>query len=369
MRRPSKQPPVAVPRVVVNDDQKQGPINMQVRGSVDVVSGTEVRGWAFARGRKEPVTVQAVLNHEILGEAVANQHRPDLAAAGLGDGNSGYLIKLFRPIDPLYLPFLVVKLDGGDAELPRAPLLGFAEFFAAQYRSHPAAGRPRSVYGGLWTDRTDAPALLRGKVEIGQLTPETAASVAQLIHTGTALLDLLAPPAPGWAPAPEAVGALLEDPALLSLLRAAFEDNPLAVRAELSGDGASELAQPSAGNPAPSPAECLALVLPLGPDVVMDVVRDSHRLPEFTRNGVSRWASGAAVDEATLASALGLLERHRLPPGMVAVVGPGTLFRVHAAAGRAARMLCLPVRQMPLALAADAGRRQFMRASGVQVWL
>jgi hypothetical protein len=69
---------------------------MMVRGSVDEVMSTEVRGGAFSPGRKEPVLLQAVLNHEILGEASANIHRADLAAAGVGDGNSGYNIKLFR---------------------------------------------------------------------------------------------------------------------------------------------------------------------------------------------------------------------------------------------------------------------------------
>ncbi len=32
----------------------------------------------------EPVLVQAVLNQEIIGEALAENHRPDLAAAGFG---------------------------------------------------------------------------------------------------------------------------------------------------------------------------------------------------------------------------------------------------------------------------------------------
>ncbi len=268
---------------------------MIVRGSVDVVSGTEVRGWAFSPGRRDPVTVQAVLNHEILGEAAANLHRPDLAVAGLGDGNSGYAMKLFRPVDPLYLPFLVVKVDGGDAELPRAPLLGFAEFFASLYRSHPAAGRPRSVFGGLWTDRTDAAALLRGKTEIGQIPQGAEAGIAALIHTGVSLVELHRAPEPA-EPLAEIVGAVLEDAALLPLLRAVLEDNPLAVQAERLDAAATALAQPSAGNPSPSPAECLAIVVSLGEGVVVDAVRDSHRLPEFTPLGVSRWASRAAAD-------------------------------------------------------------------------
>ncbi len=340
---------------------------MMVRGSLDVVTATEVRGWAFSPGRKDPVVVQAVFNHEIVGESVANQHRPDLAAAGLGDGNSGYLIKLFRPIDPLYHPFIVVKVDGGDAELPRAPTVGFAEFFAALYRAHPAAGRPRSVFGGLWTDRTDAPALLRGKTGIGQFPPEVAAAAGQLIHTGVAVLDPFAPPAAGFAATPEQIAALLEDAALLPLLRGVLEDNPVVTRAEMLGAGATPFAQPSAANRSPSPAECLALVVPLGEGVSLDVVRDSHRLPEFTPDGVSRWVSGAAADGVALATTHGLLERHMLPPGTVAVVGSGVVCSLRVSPeGAAARLLCVPARAMPLAAA--AGRSEFATSSGVRVW-
>lgn len=351
---------------------------MLVRGSLDVVTATEMRGWAFSPGRKDPVIVQAVLNHEIVGESVANLHRPDLAVAGLGDGNSGYLIKLFRPIDPLYLPFIVVKVDGGDAELPRAPTVGFAEFFAALHRAHPAAGRPRSVFGGLWTDRTDAPALLRGKTEIGQFPPEAAAAAGQLVHSGVAVLDLLAHPAEGFAATNEAIAALLEDPALaalledpalLPLLRGVLEDNPVVVRGDVLGAGATPFAQPSAANRSPSPAECLALVVPLGDGVCLDVVRDSHRLPEFTPDGASRWVSGDAADGVSLATTHGLLERYVLPPGTVAVVGSGMVCSLRVASeGGAARLLCVPARAMPVALAAE-GRSEFVNGSGVRVWM
>jgi hypothetical protein len=346
-----------------------GGIGMMVRGSIDVVTCSEVSGWAFAAGRREPVLVQAILNHEILGEAIANTPRPDLAAAGLGDGNSGYVIKLLRPIDPMYLPFIVVKIDRGDAELPRAPVLGFGEFFSALHAAHPTAGRSRSVFGGLWTDRTDAVALLRGKTEIGQIAPATAASVAQLIYDGLALLDLRETPSQlAWRDdLSEKAGDIAEE--VLPVLRAVLEDNPLVVQADWVEDGNADFSQPSAANPSPSPAECVEVIVPFGESVVLDVVRDSHRLPEFTPLGVSRWATRAPSEAVKLVNGHGLLDSRSLGAGQAAVVGPGTLFRVRSGAGSAAvRILCLPGRGLPFALATDRVGADGARASGVRVW-
>src|ERR1700733_8617377 len=119
--------------------------------------------------------------------------------------------------------------------------------------------RSRSVFGGLWTDRTDAAALLRGKIEIGQILPANASSVAQLIHDGVAIFDLREVPAqPAWRDKlEENAGDAIEDAALLPVLRAVLEDNPLVVKVEWVGDGDVDFSQPSAGNPSPSPAECV----------------------------------------------------------------------------------------------------------------
>lgn len=341
-----------------------------IRGSVDIVTGTEVQGWAFAPGRHEAVLVQVVLNHEILGESVANIHRPDLAAAGMGSGNSGFNVQLFRPIDPLYLPFLVVKVDGGDAELPRAAMLGVSEFFSALFGANMSAGRHRSVLGGLWTDRIDAAAVLRGKLAIRAVSPDAEPALSQLIQGGFAVVDLLdLPDCEAWreALAPRAA-EMLENIALLPLLRGALDDNPLVVKADWLRDGQSELGQPSAGNPSPFAAECLAMVVAFDDSVTLDVVRGSHMLPEFTPVGVSRWTSGSVGDGVSLAAAGGMLDRVTLEAGRVAVIGPGTLYQVKAdGEDSAVRLLCLPQRGSPMALATGRGRRESARKSGARV--
>jgi hypothetical protein len=117
---------------------------MSIRGSLDVITPTGVTGWAYAPEERF-VTVQALLGHQVIGEAVANLHRADLAGAGIGDGNCGYSITFYEKLDPLTLPFVSVKPEGGDVELPRVTVAGFGDFFGAVHRKRPPSQRPWRV--------------------------------------------------------------------------------------------------------------------------------------------------------------------------------------------------------------------------------
>ncbi len=341
---------------------------MTILGSVDMVTTKGATGWAYAQGRRNDIVVQAVLSHEVIGDAVATDHRPDLAAVGMGKGNCGYNIEFYREIDPLYLPFVSVKIDGGDAELPRAGQLGFADYFAALHRAHPACGRSRSVFGGLWTDRTDAAAVLKGKIAIGQIAPEAGATIGEMIHLGIALLADTGTAGLGDATV-DAIATLIETPSLLAVLRAVFDDNPVVVDATRC-DGDTALVQPSAEHQLPSAAECLVLVTPAAErDVAVDIVRDGHLLPEFTPGGVSRWGSGRAHAAVEIAAGRqGLMSRYDVPAGTVAIIGPGAIYRLRCGEGAAGvRMVCTPSRAMPMALAAQDNRREAARPSGVRL--
>jgi hypothetical protein len=64
-------------------------------------------------------------------------------------------------------------------------------------------------------------------------------------------------------------------------------------------------------------------------EITVEIVRDGHRLPEFTPAGVSRWASPqphAALELAVLQQ--GLITQYALPPGAAAIIGPGTIYRL-----------------------------------------
>jgi len=335
-----------------------------VRGSVDLVTVNEVHGWAYAGDRKGPVLVQAVLHHEIIGETAATIHRPDLAQAGLGDGNSGFIIGLFRPLDPLYLPFVAVKVNGGDAELPRGAELGFGDFFKSLYKTYPLCGRSRSLLGGLWTDRTDAAALLRGKLTVGHVAQAALPAVQALIHDGYAVMGLPTAPLEGQfrhAQA-EAIAEVLEEAGLLLPLQAILEDQPLVLRAEFLSSETS-FSQASARSLSPSPAETLELLIPFGAGASVDVVRDGHRLPEFTLDGKSRWVTGGVAE----AGGQAWLDRLVLSPAEVMVVGAGTIYRASLVPGVAVlRVTVVPGRNLAMGVL-ESGVAEYVAKSGLRI--
>ncbi len=63
-------------------------------GAIDLVDGVEVRGWAFdPEAPNDPTEVELVTDHgRVIGRAVTNRLRPDVAAAGFGQGLAGFTI-------------------------------------------------------------------------------------------------------------------------------------------------------------------------------------------------------------------------------------------------------------------------------------
>jgi hypothetical protein len=341
---------------------------MAIRGFVDSITSTQVVGWAYAPGTKGNLIVQATLNQEIVGEAVANLRRADLAAAGLGDGNCGYAIKLHREIDPLFLPFLVVRPEGGDVEFPRTSI-GYAEFFRSIYQRYPAAGRQRSIYGGLWTDRTDAAAMLRGKLTIGMIDAALSLPLNQMISAGFAVV----PVGDGLGRSGEATPFLelaaqtVDQPGLLEMLQVVLEDVPVVIIMTEVTSSDESLIQASSSADLRSPAECLALLVPATEKgIFLDTVRESHLLPEFMPHGYSRWTSPIAQQTQPISGNM-LLERTELRSGFVALVSPGTIHRVRLKSGgqTALRMTVVPSRAVPVTKVLSA-RREHISKRGVK---
>ncbi len=344
---------------------------MSIRGSLDFVTTEHASGWAFSPDSPDSIFVQAVLNGEIIGEGVADIFRDDLAAAGFGDGECGYTIQFNRHIDPLFLSFIAVRPDGGDAELPRWTPTGLVEFFSMFHRSHPAAGRHRSVFGGLWSHRIDAAAVLDGKLEIGQVTTDEATALGGLVRDGLTVVEDVAE-LPATADADEeTIDQVLRGP-LLRLLQLVLDDQPVVLKAEIANT-TRPLAQPSTEMELPSPAECLLVVVPLGgAPVHVDALRQGHLLPEFNRDGVSRWVRPgvAAITEAADLENHGLLDRHAVPPGTAAIVDPGLLHALrYEGQARALRLLVVPTRGMPARLLQDPARQEAVTSQNVHVWL
>jgi hypothetical protein len=279
------------------------------------------------------------LDNQIIGEAFANLFRADLAEAGLGDGKCGFVVEFYREIDLIYVPFVIVKIAGGDAELPRHASSGFQSFFNSLFVRYPSSGRSRCALGGLWTDRFDARALLRGKVAIGQIPGADRGPLERLIADGYTILDSIKNL--DGSDARQHAADVLSEPSILSLLRRVFDDQPIALSTKMMQGSDLRFVQPSALEVLPSPGECVLVIASLDLNVAIDIVRKSHEFEEFTASGQSRWVVGGV--DAAIEIALGqqgLIDREALGPRMAAVIGPGLLARVQAPA----MSRCAPLR-------------------------
>jgi hypothetical protein len=346
---------------------------MIMRGSVDSLTATGAQGWIFTGGMGEDVVVQALLNGNIVGEATADIARPDLAAAGFGDGRCGFAIEFYDAVEAAKLPFVAIRPVGTDVDLPRTSLTGFGDFFRTLHTRRPGSGHHRSVFGGLWTDRADAARLLAGRVAAGATPADLEPTLRAFIDDGYAVLrSALAPVGFSAAEATlvdsleagrpldpraeyaarrllEALPGIVFRDVPLRTLRGLLDDNPTAYRAEIARGDEARFTQPSAAEALSSPAECVMVLTCAGEDgLLLDIVRGSHALPEFTPDGRSRWlADGAAGIE--LAALQGMaVETVEVGPRDIAIVAAGTLYRIRTpdtAAGLS--VWCSPARVTP----------------------
>ncbi len=89
-----------------------------IRGSLDVVGPNHVAGWLYSSAETlNGHIVQAFIGEKCVGAGQIDIHRPDLEAAGLGDGMCGFS---FNTTDAVPLEALKVKLEGSDLFLARA---------------------------------------------------------------------------------------------------------------------------------------------------------------------------------------------------------------------------------------------------------
>jgi hypothetical protein len=365
---------------------------MSLRGSVDSLGVEGASGWIFDSDRGRPLVVNAMLDGRVIGEALADLSRPDLAAAGFGDGHCGFYVPFYDALDASLLPFVSVRPQGGDVELPRTNLSGFGDYFRTLHARFPGAGRARSVFGGLWTDRADAQRLLPGRVASGATPGDLTAVLRPLISEGFAVLKSALAPT-GFTPAQaglidqidggepldprtdpaarrllEALMGVVFRDAALRALRATLDDNPVVYRAELSRGAGGPFAQPSTVETLPSPAECVAMVATAGSEpACVDVVHGSHALPEFTSDGRSRWLAGGAEAGLDLALAHALSVDHvEVGPHDLMLIGPGTLYRIRTPKGTTAvTAYCAPARLSPLRwLSSEAGTFTVRHHSG-----
>lgn len=347
-----------------------------IRGSVDVITENLASGWIYSDERKGPLSVEALINDQVVGRSVADLLRPDLAAAGLGDGKCGFEVQFQNALDPLFLPYVQVMLAGTDLELRRRIGAGFRDYFRALHQKFPRAGRAASVLGGLWTDRTDAAAILKGRADIGLVASRDANCIARYIQDGAVMVPRreekkLLPVKSADRDVPTSVAETLFDEDLLRLIRIVFDDHPVAMRADILEVDEPDFGQMSSLEELPSPAECMGLIFPASEQATsVDVVRGGHRFPEFLPNGLSRWTHAAAEFTASQTLSADLpVDRYAVARGSAILVSPGALCKVSAANGRAIKVLLLPSRLSLLRFHKKAPRGELTHASGARIWV
>jgi hypothetical protein len=366
---------------------------MLMKGSIDKLTATGAVGWLYAPGMVEKPVVEAVLDGTVIGRSAAELYRPDLERVGFGDGRCGFEMSFQHPIEPEHLPFVAFRPDDSTLLLPMTSPSGFIELASSIIRAFPAAGRHRTILGGLWTDRTDAIKLLESRIAVGSCAAELKPMLQEIILHGYVVLQgALSPnglsenallemePALSSARGEKATGeikaalsslasAVFREP-VVKLLRAIFDDFPVMYRLDFLRH-LPRFTQASGIELLPSPAECLLLYFGSEKSPVqIELVRNSHELPELGSSGLSRWTPAGAGVFADLACPVGLsVEVLEIGPLDLVVVGPGLIHRIRQQQRiPLIRALCAPKRLTPLRfLAGEDGWVEVRHASGAAI--
>lgn len=333
---------------------------MTIKGSVDQLTTRGATGWIYAASEHRPLVVEAVLHHRVIGEALADAYRHDLAEVGLGDGRCGFSIEFGLPIEAAYLPFVNVRPAGGDVELPRFSLSGFQDFLGRVYNELPMTGRHKSIFGGLWTDRTDALALLRGRRDLGRFGDDVAYHLERLIVHGHVVLDVPSSQhpemdAPDLDDLERAIATMFFRPLVQDTLSAMFDDTPVVVRGAVHRDMQRDFRQPCSGQTLSSPVECVALIASApthggASPTSIELVQGSHDFPDFTSHAEPRWTLPPGAAALAHAASVGApIQVLTLRPHQIALIAAGTIYRIlHPSADGTSEALCLPRRRLPL---------------------
>ena len=94
-----------------------------IRGRIDVATRQLLRGWAQdLLEPSRPISVLVTLGDDLLARVLADRHRPDLEAAGIGNGRYSFELALDPRLLPLDGCVLHLRREGDGADLPGSPL-------------------------------------------------------------------------------------------------------------------------------------------------------------------------------------------------------------------------------------------------------
>jgi hypothetical protein len=169
-----------------------------LEGYVDADSGDWLSGWVWDRRRPdEPIAIEVFVDGRRATATTAGLYRPDLEAAGKGNGRHAFRILLPPLLGDGAAHRVEVRASESGVTLPRsAAALGHG----ARPRSGvedwggPLAGaRYHSPFGGLWTDLSNAPDVILGKRALGWISEAEAALLRRWVADGFVVLEQAVP--------------------------------------------------------------------------------------------------------------------------------------------------------------------------------
>jgi hypothetical protein len=148
---------------------------MRVRGHVDKCDSEAIEGWIFdADAPDSRIGLNIFMGGTKVGECAAEIFRPDLAAAGLGDGNIAFSFKVPPFLPRTAIEDVQIRVAGSDLLMP-LPV-------AAKAKTDEVPTLSR--FGGLWIDRADWMDQLAFKHRKGEMDDQTVLQVFRFVRDG-----------------------------------------------------------------------------------------------------------------------------------------------------------------------------------------
>jgi hypothetical protein len=323
---------------------------LEIRGSLDRIDPSALEGWlTLIHAPEQKIPLDIMLNGRLLGQCIADRHRPDLEDAGIADGACAFRFDLPAFVPAASLNQITLRISG-------SPLL----LEIPNRKTEPAGPAHRatiSQFGGLWIDRSDFIDQLALKHRNGLLSDDVADQITRFVRDGyivlkaavrAQLLDAInadidrvwfnpppglqietfepdgvmryLPPDARWrdgatkmldlysvsAAAREAIAS----PMLLAFLSAIFEAAPKAFQGLTFWNGSQQAIHKDTAyvkidsNPLHLAASWLALEDIQPGTGELEYYVGSHRAPDFLFGGTSKWMEAHADDHPAFLASL-----------------------------------------------------------------
>ena len=155
----------------------------RLEGLIERVDDGWVFGWTWDRSQPDrAVDPDVHVDGLLVATVSADQFRPDLEEAGIGDGRHAFAVELPRDYDDKQSHEVRVTVAGSEKDLANSPRSG--RIAAAE----PEPPHFRNAFGGLWTDLSNATDVVDGKLSLGRIADAQAELLLAWIDQGFAIL-------------------------------------------------------------------------------------------------------------------------------------------------------------------------------------